>query len=105
LIQHGNPWEILSSQEMADLTFMAIRNTNPNAPINHPQYGSGPNPVLPNYIAPVGVNQVDESLYNVDPYYTDPAQLNSLYRIVEANKVGTNWFQEILIQRLLTATT
>ncbi|RXJ49523.1 TonB-dependent receptor [Gelidibacter gilvus] len=95
LIQHGNPWEILSSQEMADLTFMAIRNTNPNAPINHPQYGNGPNPVLPNYIAPVGVNEVDESLYNVDPYYTDPAQLNSFYRIVEANKAGTNWFQEI----------
>ncbi len=95
LVQKGNPWNILSSQEMADLTFKAIRNTNPNTPINHPQYGSGANPVLPNYIAPVGVDTVDESLYNVQPYYTDPSQLNNFYRIVEANKIGTNWFQEI----------
>ena len=95
LVQKGNPWNLLSSQEMADLTFKAIRNTNPNTPINHPQYGSGANPVLPNYIAPVGVDTVDESLYNVQPYYTDPSQLNNFYRIVEANKIGTNWFQEI----------
>lgn len=95
MVQKGNPWNILSSQEMADLTFQAIRNTNPNDPINHPQYGNGATPVLPNYIAPVGANQVDESLYNVEPYYTDPAQLNDFYRIVEANKTGTNWFQEI----------
>ena len=103
LVQKGNPWDILSSQEMADLTFRAIRNTNPDADINHPQYGDGTQPVLPNYIAPVGANTVDESLYNVDPYYTDPAQLNNFYRIVEANKQGTNWFQEIFNSAPITS--
>lgn len=94
-VQKGNPWNILSPQEMAELKFMALRNTNPNAPINDDQYGSGPDPVLPNYIAPVGANTVDESLYNVNPFYSDPSELNSFYRIVKANKEGTNWFQEI----------
>lgn len=94
-VRGGNPWDILSPQEMADLTFQAIRNTNPGDPIDHPQYGNGANPVLPNYIAPVGAESVDESLYNVNPNYTDPSQLNDFYRIVQANKQGTNWFQEI----------
>lgn len=94
-VQKGNPWNILSPQEMADLKFMALRNTNPDSPINDDQYGSGPNPVLPNYIAPVGANTVDESLYNVNPFYSDPSELNNFYRIVKANKEGTNWFQEI----------
>lgn len=94
-VQKGNPWNILSPQEMADLKFMALRNTNPNSPINDDQYGSGANPVLPNYIAPVGANTVDEALYNVNPFYTDPSDLNNFYRIVQANKEGTNWFQEI----------
>ncbi len=103
MIQKGNPWDILSSQEMADLTFRAIRNTNPDVAIDHPQYGDGAQPVLPNYIAPVGANTVDESLYNVDPYYTDPNQLGNFYRIVEANKQGTNWFQEIFNSAPITS--
>jgi TonB-linked SusC/RagA family outer membrane protein len=94
-VQKGNPWDILSPQEMADLKFMALRNTNPNAAINDDQYGSGQTPVLPNYIAPVGANTVDEALYNINPFYSDPSELNNFYRIVEANKEGTNWFQEI----------
>ncbi|MAZ26222.1 MAG: SusC/RagA family TonB-linked outer membrane protein [Cytophagaceae bacterium] len=95
LVKKGNPWDILNAQEMADLTFMAIRNTDPNAVIDHSQYGNGANPVLPNYIAPVGADTVDEALYNVNPNYTDPAAVNNFYRIVKANKQGTNWFQEL----------
>ncbi|MFI2743212.1 SusC/RagA family TonB-linked outer membrane protein [Zhouia sp. PK063] len=94
-VKNGNPWHILSSQEMADLTFQALRNTNPNDAINHSQYGNGSSPVLPNYIAPVGADTVDESLYNVNPYYTSNGELDAFYRIVKANKKGTNWFQEI----------
>lgn len=103
LVQSGNPWDILSSQETAELTFMALRNTNPGDPVNHSQYGNGQNPVLPNYIAPVGANTVDESLYNVIPEYTDPAQLNDFYRIVKANKTGTNWFQEVFSPASITS--
>ncbi|SHJ39552.1 TonB-linked outer membrane protein, SusC/RagA family [Pseudozobellia thermophila] len=103
LVQNGNPWDILNSQEQAELTFMALKNTNPDDPINHSQYGSGSSPVLPNYIAPVGAQTVDESLYYVNPYYTDPSDLDSFYRIVEANKEGTNWFQEIFSPASITS--
>src|SRR5690606_17876296 len=95
LVQRGNPWDILSSQEMADLNWIAQRNTNPELAPCSDQYGNGANPVLPNFIAPVGAGSVDESLYNVNPYYTDPDDINSFYRIVRANKTGTNWFHEI----------
>lgn len=95
LVQGGNPWDILSSQEMAELNWMAQRNTNPGTAPSSDQYGSGAEPVLPNYIAPVGANTVDEALYNVNPYYTDPDDINNFFRIVRANKTGTNWFQEI----------
>lgn len=103
LIQKGNPWDILSSQETAELTFQAIRNTNPNSVIDHSQYGNGPDPVLPNYIAPVGANTVDESLYNVNPLYTDPNAVGDFYRIVKANKQGTNWFQEVFDPASITS--
>ncbi|WP_035916914.1 SusC/RagA family TonB-linked outer membrane protein [Flavimarina sp. Hel_I_48] len=103
LVQKGNPWDMLSPQEQAELTFQAIRNTNPGVAISHNQYGNGPDPVLPNYIAPVGVNSVDESLYNVNPLYTNPNDLNNFYRIVEANKQGTNWFQEIFDSASITS--
>ena len=103
LVQKGNPWDILSPQEQAELTFMAERNTNPGVAVNHSQYGNGQNPVLPNYIAPVGANTVDESLYNVDPLYTDPNALNNFTRIVRANKQGTNWFQEIFDPASITS--
>src|SRR5690606_36434924 len=86
---------ILSSQEMADLNWMAQRNTNPGVNPSSEQYGNGANPVLPNYIAPVGADTVDESLYNVNPLYTNSSEVGSFYRIVQANKKGTNWFQEI----------
>src|SRR5690606_26086037 len=56
---------------------------------------NGPEPVLPNYIAPVGADTVDEALYYVNPNYTDANELGDFYRIVKANKQGTNWFQEI----------
>src|SRR5690554_30509 len=94
-VQKGNPWNILSPQEMAELKFTALRNTNPGEAINDDQYGNGQSPVLPNYIAPVGANTVDESLYNLNPFYSDPSELNNFYRIVRSEEEGTNWFQEI----------
>ncbi|WP_335587925.1 TonB-dependent receptor [Galbibacter orientalis] len=95
LVQSGNPWNILDSQEMADLNWIAQRNTNPGTAPSSSQYGNGANPVLPNYIAPVGANTVNEALYNVNPEYTNPSDIDNFYRIVKANKQGTNWFQEI----------
>lgn len=92
----GNPWDILNSQEMADLTYRAINNSGGN-PGEHPQYGGGETPVLPDFIDPTAASeeQVDMSNYYVNPNYTDTDDLNSFYYITRANKEGTNWFDAI----------
>jgi len=90
-----NGFNLLNPQEMADVTWAAYRNSNTdivNGNPNHPQYGNGPKPVLPDYILPSGAFEgdpaVNPALYNID--FTRPA-----YQIVRANKAGTDWFQEI----------
>ncbi len=94
-VKQGNVWNTLSPQEMANLKWVALKNTNPGEPINDAQYGSGATPVLPNYIAPAGAQTVDEALYKVDPNYSNPDDVNNFYRIVKANKEGTDWFHAI----------
>ncbi|MFH5832041.1 SusC/RagA family TonB-linked outer membrane protein [Halalkalibaculum sp. DA384] len=92
----GNVWNILSPQEMAELKWTAIRNSGGN-PAPDPQYGDGPEPVLPDYIRPAGemIGDVDEENYFVKPEYKDPAELNTFNQIVRANKQGTDWYDEI----------
>ncbi len=92
----SNPWDILSPQEMAELKWMAVRNSGKN-PIPDPQYGSGSTPVLPDYIDPAGTSEadIDKSSYYVDPNYTSTSQYNSFTHITPANKRGTDWYDEI----------
>lgn len=98
-VKGGNVWDILGSQEMANLKWMALKNSNPNASIKDDQYGNGPEPVLPDYIAPAGIKEgdpaADPAKYKVDPNYTTSSALDNFYRIVKANKSGTDWFHEI----------
>lgn len=92
----GNVYDILSPQGMADLKFMALRNSGSTS-VNDEQYGSGQNPVLPDYIEPTGLkeSEVDMSKYYVNPNYTEKSDMDSFYRIVKANKQGTDWFHEV----------
>ena len=91
-----NGFPLLNPQEMADLTWLAYRNSGQVNEITknpeHPQYGNGAKPVLPDYILPTGAKEGDPtvnlSLYNID--FTKPS-----YQIVKANKQGTDWFHEI----------
>ncbi|TWF45331.1 TonB-linked SusC/RagA family outer membrane protein [Chitinophaga polysaccharea] len=96
--QGGNVWNLLNPQEQADLKWMAIKNS-PGNPLTDAQYGSGPTPVLPDYIAPVGLKEGDPAtnpnLYFVNPNYKSAADLATFYRITKANKQGTDWFHEI----------
>lgn len=94
-VRKGNVYDILSPQGMADLKFLALKNSG--ATINDAQYGSGATPVLPDYIVPAGAKEgeVDLSKYYVNPYYTDKSDMDSFYRIVKANKQGTDWFHEV----------
>lgn len=97
----GTVENVVTPQEQADLTWLAIRNTaqqlGTEADFNHPQYGSGSSPVLPDYIMVGGqagvVGSVNlsehEDLYNVD------ARNGSVYQVVRANQAGTNWYDEI----------
>jgi TonB-linked SusC/RagA family outer membrane protein len=91
-----NKFNLLNPQEMADLTWMAYRNSGQldtaTGQPSHPQYGGGANPVLPDYILPSGAMEGDSAvnpdLYNID--FSKPR-----YQIVRANKQGTDWFKEI----------
>ena len=92
---------VLNPQEQAEWTWHAIRNAAVLAGLtpefNHPQYGSGPNPVLPDYLL-VGSNagvtgtldlDVQRDLYNID------LAAGPIYQVVKANKAGTNWYDAI----------
>ncbi len=98
-VKQGNVWDLNSPQEMAELKWLVLRNSNPDKPINDLLYGNGDKPVLPDYIVPAGLFEgnprVDPSLYKVNPFYTNVADLQGFYRITRANKEGTDWFHEI----------
>jgi len=95
----SNPLNMLSPIEQAELRFMALANSgespSPNNP--DPQYGGGPDPVLPDYIQPNGAMEGEVNLddYFVIPEFNDPSLLGSYSRIVSANHEGTDWFNEI----------
>ncbi len=94
----GNVWHTLNPQETADLKLMAEKNSGITNTAD-PLYGNGATYVLPDYISPAGAHEgdpsVNPSLYYVNPYYTDINDYNNFYRIVKANKTGTDWFHEI----------
>ncbi|GAA4311449.1 TonB-dependent receptor [Mucilaginibacter gynuensis] len=94
----GNVWNTLNPQEMADLKRVAKTNHG-DTDFSDDLYGNGAKYVLPDYIFPTGAMagdpSVDPSKYYVNPYYTSPDDLNSFYRIVKANKAGTDWYHAI----------
>lgn len=91
----------LTPQEEADWTWQAIRNTawqlGETPVFDHPQYGTGPNPILPDYInvggTPGVVGSVDleaeRANYNIDP------RAGTIYQVVRANQAGTDWYGAI----------
>ncbi|MFT5385590.1 MAG: TonB-linked SusC/RagA family outer membrane protein, partial [Saprospiraceae bacterium] len=103
----GNGAPVLNPQEQADWTWTAIRNAatqNGVAPqFNHPQYGNGDSPVLPDYLLVGGTNgvigTVDENAeranYNIDP------EAGATYQVVKANPAGTDWYDAITRTALL----
>lgn len=90
----GNVFHLLNTTEMANLQWMAFKNSGQTP--SSPQYGSGANPVIPDYIMignQYGLSReptADElSSYNID-YSKGP-----IYQIIKANKQGTDWFHEV----------
>ncbi|HRI58335.1 MAG TPA: SusC/RagA family TonB-linked outer membrane protein, partial [Saprospiraceae bacterium] len=91
----GSAQTMLNPQEQADWTWVALKNAGQTA--EHPQYGNGATPVLPDYINVGGAPGVfgpldleaEKAKYNVDP------AAGAIYQVVEANKAGTDWYDAI----------
>lgn len=92
--------DLINTNEYADLLWEGRINSINNSKLvdgsfpegtvltypNIPMFGGQvPEPIIPNYIFPVGASTANESLYSVSPKYL----------ITEANKEGTDWFDEI----------
>jgi len=111
----GKGQQMMNPQDFADWTWNAIKNTaiqngattqeqidKALKDFNHPQFGNGPTPVIPEYlkvgdktgaVVQAGGNNVDlaaEKLkYNVDP------RNGSTYQVIKANPAGTDWYKAI----------
>jgi TonB-linked SusC/RagA family outer membrane protein len=81
-----NQYSMLNTQEYGEALWLQAKNTNSTP--NHPQYGSGANPVIPDYILPAGASEGDPSVNPSLYSYYD-------YLIFPANKQGTDWYDEI----------
>jgi TonB-linked SusC/RagA family outer membrane protein len=102
----GKGLDLLTPQQQADMTWVALKaagqvDTATGNP-THPQYGSGPNPVLPDYLK-VGNETGLSGLSPTDPRL-DPTKFNTdfdkgpIYQVIKANKQGTDWYDALTEQ-------
>lgn len=83
----GPGYDMANAQEEANSIWLQQRNSGITNPSSR-QYGDGPEPVIPDYITPTGASEGDPN--------TDPSTYNiNTNQITRANKVGTNWYDEI----------
>ncbi|MGL1889226.1 MAG: TonB-dependent receptor [Reichenbachiella sp.] len=95
----GDGFDVMNPQDQADWTWTAIANEAASrgaAPVyNHPQYGTGETPVIPDYLL-VGADAGVVGSVNLedhrDLYSEDP---NGTYLVIKANKEGTDWYDAI----------
>jgi TonB-linked SusC/RagA family outer membrane protein len=87
-------FNIANTQETANAIHQSYIN-NGLTPGNK-QFGSGPTPVIPDYITPTAAKEGDPG--------TDPSTY-ALYtnQITKANKAGTDWFHEIFKPAVITS--
>ncbi|WEK36249.1 MAG: TonB-dependent receptor [Candidatus Pseudobacter hemicellulosilyticus] len=88
----GKGFDLLNTQEYAELTWLAAKNAGKTPPSS--QYGSGATPRIPDYILPAGRMEGDP---DVDPgkYRLNMDDIPNAYLIVRANKQGTDWYDEL----------
>lgn len=81
-----NKYDLLNTSEYAEAVWLSFKNRGVAA--THAQYGTGTTPKIPDYILPAGAMEgnpaVNPALYK----YPD-------YQIYKANKLGTDWYDEI----------
>jgi TonB-linked SusC/RagA family outer membrane protein len=92
----GNVWNKLDTKGMADLFWLAAKNSqqDKNGVVTSGQYGTGTSPVIPDYIK-----------YGSKSGYTGPVDLTKynndyskgdIFLIVPANKTGTDWWNLLM---------
>ncbi len=94
----GNGQAMMNPTDFATWTWNAKRNSN--EAFDHPQFGKGSTPVIPDYLSVGGtpgvIGTVDLAAqklkYNVDP------SAGAIYQVIKANKAGTDWYAAITRQ-------
>lgn len=81
-----NQYDLLNTPEYAEAVWLSFKNRG-IAP-THNQYGSGANPVIPDYILPARQMEGAPGTTLADYAFPDKT-------IFKANKTGTNWYDEI----------
>jgi TonB-linked SusC/RagA family outer membrane protein len=89
--------EMLNTTEYADLIWKQQLGAGQTPKSS--QYGSGPSPVIPDYVLAGSSGGLFEGNPAVDPSRYNFNQ-NGFYQIVRANKSGTDWFKEMTQQSL-----
>jgi TonB-linked SusC/RagA family outer membrane protein len=108
----GEGQDMMNPQDFMDWTWIAQKNTaDANAaasgtPVdyaahyaafNHPQFKGGLTPVMPDYLSVGGtagvVGSIDLAAEQLK-YNNDPRK-GSIYQVTEANKAGTDWYDEL----------
>jgi len=96
----GNVLNKVSPQESGEYRWLSFRNSQQDP--SHPQYGSGEEPDVPDWILPARAENPDTDQYFVIPEYKDPEILGDFQQFVRANKDGTNWYDELTEPALRT---
>ena len=92
----GTGQKMMNPQDQATWTWNALKNSG--SPLSHPQYGSGPTPVIPDYLK-VGqrsgvIGTVDLAAEKLKYNITGPT-IGDYYQVIKANKEGTDWYKEL----------
>ncbi|WP_426293145.1 SusC/RagA family TonB-linked outer membrane protein [Dyadobacter endophyticus] len=96
----GSGQKMMNPTDFADWTWNAFRNSGwkpGDQNWTHPQFGTGAQPVIPDYLMVGGTYGVtgnvdlaaERKKYNVDP------TAGSVYQVVRANRAGTDWYDAI----------
>ncbi|PLK43344.1 TonB-dependent receptor [Emticicia sp. TH156] len=92
----GKGQKMMNPQDQATWTWTALKNSG--APLSHPQYGTGPTPIIPDYLK-VGdrsgvVGTIDLAAEKLKYNITGPT-IGDYYQVIKANKEGTDWYKEL----------
>ncbi|TMI70988.1 MAG: TonB-dependent receptor [Bacteroidetes bacterium] len=89
----GPGYDMANTSQEANAIWLQQKNSGIATP-THPQFGTGANPNIPDYITPAGAMNgaagTDPALYNINSN-----------QITKANKGGTDWYNEITRNALI----